>query len=71
MRGTWRGAAEWRSHIDLDAVPLAAGVREVAERLGADPAVFAATGGEDYRALRVPAGRRGVTAWKGSRASGR
>ncbi len=35
-------------HIDLDAVPLAAGVREVAEQLGVDPAIFAATGGEDY-----------------------
>ncbi len=35
-------------HIDLDALPLAAGVREVAEQLGVDPAVFAATGGEDY-----------------------
>lgn len=29
-------------------LPLAAGVREVAAQLGIDPAVFAATGGEDY-----------------------
>lgn len=34
--------------LDLDAIPLAPGVREVAGRLGADAAAFAATGGEDY-----------------------
>ncbi len=34
--------------IDLDAIPLAPGVREVAEQLGADPFEFAATGGEDF-----------------------
>lgn len=34
--------------IDLDAVPLAPGVREVAEQLGADPLEFAVTGGEDF-----------------------
>lgn len=34
--------------IDLDAVPLADGVREVAAQLGVDAGVFAATGGEDF-----------------------
>lgn len=34
--------------IDLDAVPLAPSVAGVARAVGADPAVFAATGGEDY-----------------------
>jgi thiamine-monophosphate kinase len=34
--------------IDLDALPLAAGVGEVAAQLGLDAAELAATGGEDY-----------------------
>jgi thiamine-monophosphate kinase len=34
--------------IDLDLVPLGPGVAEVAGALGEDPAVFAATGGEDF-----------------------
>jgi len=34
--------------IDLDRVPLAAGVADVAEQLGMDPAQFAVTGGEDF-----------------------
>lgn len=34
--------------IDLDRVPLAAGVTGVAEHLGVDPARFAVTGGEDF-----------------------
>jgi thiamine-monophosphate kinase len=34
--------------VDLDAVPLQAGVAEVAAALGADPAHFAVTGGEDF-----------------------
>jgi thiamine-monophosphate kinase len=34
--------------IDLDALPLAAGVAEVAGALGASPPAFAASGGEDY-----------------------
>jgi thiamine-monophosphate kinase len=37
--------------IDLDALPLADGVREVAAALGLDPAELAATGGEDYELL--------------------
>lgn len=37
-----------RLELDLDAVPLAPGVREVARRLGVDAARLAATGGEDY-----------------------
>jgi thiamine-monophosphate kinase len=34
--------------IDLDVLPLAAGVGEVAAALGLDPASFGASGGEDY-----------------------
>ena len=34
--------------IDLDALPLAPGVAEVAAALGLDPASFGASGGEDY-----------------------
>jgi thiamine-monophosphate kinase len=37
-----------RLDVDLDRVPLGDGVAEVAEQLGEDPAVFAATGGEDF-----------------------
>ena len=34
--------------LDAAALPLAPGVREVAEALGRDPLELAATGGEDY-----------------------
>ena len=34
--------------IELDRLPIAAGVEPVAERLGRNPAELAATGGEDY-----------------------
>jgi thiamine-monophosphate kinase len=34
--------------LQLAALPLDVGVAEVADTLGTDPAVFAATGGEDY-----------------------
>jgi thiamine-monophosphate kinase len=37
-----------RLEIDLGALPLAPGVEDVARALGADPAEFAATGGEDF-----------------------
>ena len=37
-----------RIELDLAALPLAEGVAEVATQLGADPAAFAATAGEDY-----------------------
>lgn len=37
-----------RIELSLAALPLADGVREVAEQLGADPRQFAATAGEDY-----------------------
>ena len=37
-----------RIELDQAALPLADGVAEVAGQLGADPAVFAATAGEDY-----------------------
>jgi thiamine-monophosphate kinase len=37
--------------IDLDALPLAAGVAGIAEALGQSPSTFAASGGEDYELL--------------------
>jgi thiamine-monophosphate kinase len=37
-----------RLRIDLERVPVAEGVADVARRLGADPAELAATGGEDF-----------------------
>jgi thiamine-monophosphate kinase len=37
--------------IDLDALPVAPGVAEVAAQLGQLPGVLAATGGEDYELL--------------------
>lgn len=40
-----------RAEIDLDALPIAAGAAQVAAALGHDPALFAATGGEDYELL--------------------
>jgi thiamine-monophosphate kinase len=40
-----------RIEIDLDAVPLQAGVREVAESVGEDPLELATAGGEDYELL--------------------
>jgi thiamine-monophosphate kinase len=58
--------------IDLDAVPLAAGVAEVAAALGVDARELAVTGGEDYElCVSVPPGlvdaaeRAGVLAWVG------
>lgn len=45
--------------IDLDALPLADGVADVAAQLGADPVELAATGGEDFELCAcVPSGRR-------------
>jgi thiamine-monophosphate kinase len=52
--------------LTLAALPLAAGVREVAAQLGLDPATFAATAGEDYELCAcVPATARGAVelAW--------
>ncbi|MGI8864052.1 MAG: thiamine-phosphate kinase [Solirubrobacteraceae bacterium] len=40
-----------RIELSLEALPLAASVSEVAEQLGASPASFAATAGEDYELL--------------------
>ena len=40
-----------RIEIDLDALPIAEGVAEVAEQLGISAAELAATGGEDYELL--------------------
>jgi thiamine-monophosphate kinase len=48
-----------RLRVELDRLPLAAGVEEVARQLGADPAELAATGGEDFELCAcVPPERR-------------
>ena len=50
-----------RIELDLAALPLARGVSEVAAQLGADPAAFAATAGEDYELCAcIPAPARAV-----------
>ncbi len=41
--------------VDLDRLPLQAGVADLARELGVEPAVFAATGGEDYELLAAVA----------------
>jgi thiamine-monophosphate kinase len=47
--------------VDLDRLPLAPGVAEVAAALGLDPPELAATGGEDFELLAcVPPGARGA-----------
>jgi thiamine-monophosphate kinase len=52
-----------RLELSLASLPLADGVREVAERLGIDPGVLAATAGEDYELCAcVPAGAPEATA---------
>ena len=49
--------------IELDRLPLAAGVREVAEAAGHDPLELAASGGEDYELLcAVPRSRLAAAA---------
>jgi thiamine-monophosphate kinase len=50
--------------LELAALPLAAGVAELAAILGEDPAVFAARGGEDFELCFCvsPSGRAGVEA---------
>jgi len=46
-----------RLRVDLEALPLAAGLAEVAAQLGGDPALLAASGGEDYElCVCAPAG---------------
>lgn len=45
-------------HIDLDALPVAAGVAEVAAQTGQLPGVLAATAGEDYELLACVAPER-------------
>ena len=46
--------------LDLDAVPLADGVHEVAAAGGVEPAVFAATAGDDYElCVCMPPNSRG------------
>ena len=50
-------ASGLRAEIDIDAVPFPAGLDRVAAALGEDPALFAATGGEDYQLLAaIPPG---------------
>jgi thiamine-monophosphate kinase len=49
--------------LELTALPLAAGVREVAEQLGVDPHEFAATAGEDYElCVSLPSAARPAVA---------
>ena len=43
--------------LDAAALPLAPGVREVAEALGRDPLELAASGGEDYELCATSPGR--------------
>ena len=46
-----------RCEIDLDALPVESAAAEVARRLGEDPALFAARGGEDFQLCAcLPAG---------------
>src|SRR4051795_11168697 len=74
----WRlaQASGVRIALDAGAVPIAAGVRAVADALDVDPVELAATGGEDYELCAcVPPGRRaeaeaaGLT-WVGEVAEG-
>ncbi len=57
-------ASEAELELELSALPLAAGVAEVAAALGEDPASFAATAGEDYElcACVAPAARASLQA---------
>jgi len=51
-------ASGLRARVDLDAIPVAAGVAGAAAATGRDPRLLAATGGEDYELLAsVPPGR--------------
>jgi thiamine-monophosphate kinase len=55
-----------RIELSLAALPLAAGVEQVATRLGADPREFAATAGDDYElcaCVPPPAAERLQAAW--------
>ena len=49
--GHLAAASGVRIAIDLDRLPLARGVAEVARQLGDQPPVFAASAGEDYELL--------------------
>ena len=52
--------------LDAAALPLAAGVADVAAALGTDPLELAATGGEDYELLRLRRpGRRAAAEGRG------
>jgi thiamine-monophosphate kinase len=58
-----------RIEIDLQALPLAEGVDDVARQLGVEPAEFAASAGEDYELCAcLPAAARATidTRWDGS-----
>ena len=58
-----------RIELELEALPLAEGVADVARQLGVDPAEFAATAGEDYElcACLPPAARTAIdTGFAGS-----
>jgi thiamine-monophosphate kinase len=49
-----------RIELSLASLPITDGVREVAEQLGVDPAVFAATAGEDFELCACLPGARPV-----------
>ena len=59
-----------RIELDAGALPLAAGVAEVAEALGVDPAELAATGGEDYELLVCTAHEVDGLTWIGEVTTG-
>jgi thiamine-monophosphate kinase len=57
--------------VALEKLPLAAGAREVAAAIGADPALFAATGGEDYELCFTAAPERADAVERAVRREGR
>jgi thiamine-monophosphate kinase len=56
--------------IDLDALPLAPGVADVAAQLGVEPWELAATGGEDFELCACLAGEAPATTRVGVVAAG-
>ena len=65
MRATSPRRSGVAIEIDLDALPLAPGVADVARQLGVEPWELAATGGEDFELCACLAGEaaRRARAW--------